>query len=106
MVNLHPFCLADSLSHKEVGRTPMRLKLNPDAGIYLIPYENASLLVDLSCCTVLWVLVLVPFPFWESVLVFDLDGHYLCQISVEDNRTAYWLVILQLDYQQLRVDLQ
>lgn len=76
-VDLHPLCLADSLSNKEVRRTPMCLKLNPDAGIYLIAYGNASLLIDLSSCTVLWVLVLVPLAFGESVLVLDLDDHDL-----------------------------
>lgn len=106
MINLHPLHLADSLSNEEISSTPMCLEFNPNPGIYLIVDADAGLFVHLSCCTILRVLILVPFAFREAVLVFDLYDHDFGQISVEDNRAAYWFIILQFNQQQLRVDLQ
>lgn len=106
MIDLHPLCLADSLSNEEVSSTPMGLKLYPYTGVDLVVDGDAGLFIDLSCCTVLGVLILVPFAFGEAVLVFYLYDHYFSQVSVEDNRTTYWFIILQFHQQQLRVDLE
>lgn len=82
----------------------MTLELNFYLRVDSMVNIYASFLLYFSCCTSFWSLMLVPLPFWESILPPNLNNKHFCLLPIKDDRPANRFILLQFGCNSLRIN--
>lgn len=93
-IYLYPLLLTHSSSHEEVCQTVMAFKLDLYLWVDSMMNIDASFFLNFSGCTSLWGLMLIPLPFWESILTPDLNNKHFSLFSIKYDGTTYRFILL------------
>ena len=93
-IYFYPLFLADSSSNEKICETVMTLELYLYLRVDSMVNIYASLFLNFSCRTCLRSLMLIPLPFWESILSPHLNYKHFSLLPIKYDGTTYRFILL------------